>query len=102
VTGGDHEGRKVWTMFNIQNKSEAASKIGRDQLKSFLSKSTYTGDVNKLETVTDLIGLEAFASVTVRRDETWGDKNEIKYWKDSMEGTPLATGFAQDHEASFP
>lgn len=35
VLEGPHTGRKVFALFNIENKSEKAQQIGRGQLKSF-------------------------------------------------------------------
>jgi len=103
VTGGDNEGRRLFTNFNIVNNSVKAVEIGKSQLKSFLLKSKFK-DPDHLNDVADLVGLECFANVTIKRDETYGDKNEIKYWSDTF--TPgsekLATGFAETGAETFP
>jgi hypothetical protein len=36
VIEGDFKGRKIWHMFNVQNRSEQAQAIGRGQMKALL------------------------------------------------------------------
>lgn len=84
VLEGPHESRKLFTRFNIKNDSEQAQKIGRGQLKGFLTKSGFK-DPNKLEDVNHLCGLEAVAHVAVRTSSEYGDQNDIKYFKTKAE-----------------
>jgi hypothetical protein len=98
VTGGDHEGRKIWHRFNINNPSEKAQEIGRSQLKSFLLKSKAKNPDTPSD-VAEFIGLDCWVSVSVKNDAQYGDSNEVKYFKDNDAQPP--TEFAKDESAPF-
>lgn len=77
ITGPTHQGRKVFGNVTVRNPNVKAEEIGRQQL----------GDIMRaigLATVRDtdeLIGGQLGIKVSVRRDEQWGDKNDIKGYK---------------------
>lgn len=78
VVGSDFEGRKIFTNFNIKNDNEKAVEIGMQQLKSMMLAAGKKDCA--LKNASDLCGLRALAKVKVRKDETWGDRNEVHYW----------------------
>lgn len=104
ITGGDWEGRKVWHRFNLTNRNETATKIGRGQLKAFLTAANHA-DPNHLAEAQHIVGLQCLAKVTVKTDATYGDKNEVKGFTPFAEGdstTTAKTGTEFAHAASFP
>lgn len=78
VTSGPYEGRSLFTMFNIKNDAPKAAEIGLAQLKTFLKCAGQSGE--KLESVSDLIGLTANAVVKHKTD-SYGEKANISYFK---------------------
>ena len=91
------EGRKLWTRFNVVNPSEKAQQIGRDQLKTFMTMGKVKNP-NKLENVTDLIGLKT-VSVVQKLEDAYGEKNEVKRFEEikasgqpSLDMMPGSTG----------
>jgi hypothetical protein len=77
ITGPTHQGRKVFGNVTVRNSNPKAEEIGRQQL----------GDIMRavgLATVRDtdeLIGGQLSIKVSVRRDEQWGDKNDVKGYR---------------------
>jgi len=77
VIGPTHQGRVVFGNINIKNPNPKAEEIGRQQL----------GDLMRsigLARVTDtdqLIGGQLKIKVDVRKDEQYGDSNEVKGFK---------------------
>lgn len=77
VTGPSYEGRVVFTNLNINNPNPKAEEIGRQQL----------GDIARaigLPSVSDtdqLIGGNLSIKVTVKKDDEYGDANEVKGFK---------------------
>lgn len=47
VIDGQYKGRKVWQIFNIQNPSEMAQKIGRSDLKRMLEALSQTQPIQR-------------------------------------------------------
>lgn len=66
-------GGKIWENFVLNNK------IGRGKLKQFLVKS---GGPLALKDVNDLCGLTCMANIVIQKDESYGDKNQIKSYMD--------------------
>ena len=79
IAVGHHEGRKIFTNLNVQNKSAKATEIGLQQLKSLLECSGYK-DPNKLENVSDLEGLRVGVKTKIKKDEQFGDRVEISFF----------------------
>jgi len=62
-------GGKIWENFVLNNK------VGRGKLKQFLVKS---GGPLALKDVNELCGLSCVANIGIQKDESFGDKNQIK------------------------
>jgi len=76
----EYEAMHIYHMFNIENSNAQTKRIGLEQLKTFLLAAGHTGD--KLEKITDLIGLTAFAKVVT--DVYMGrEQLKIKYFTDN-------------------
>ena len=93
VVDGDHAGRVLFTNFNIQNPSEKAQEIGRQQLKQ-LAVAVGLPNPNAIERSEDLHDIAVTAYVKRVRNEQYGDsdgfQNEIANYK-AVSGAPLAT-----------
>lgn len=77
IIGPSHQGRQVFGTLNIKNDSQKAEEIGRQQLGSLMRAIG-------LARVTDtdqLINGEMQIKLSIKRDEQYGDKNEIKAFK---------------------
>ena len=90
ITGPTHQGRKVFGNVTVRNSNPKAEEIGRQQL----------GDIMRavgLATVRDtdeLIGGQMSIKVSIRRDEQWGDKNDVKGYKAVSGSAAPAPAFA--------
>lgn len=88
ITGPSHQGRKVFGNVTVRNSNPKAEEIGRQQL----------GDIMRavgLATVRDtdeLIGGQLCIKVSIRRDEQWGDKNDVKGYK-AIAGSPAPSAY---------
>jgi len=74
VIEGEYKERLVFQMFNIDNPSEKAQKIGRQQLSSFCRAI----NVPKPKSEQELLNIPLVVELKIRKDEEYGDKNEIK------------------------
>lgn len=77
ITGPSHQGRVVYGNLNIKNANPKAEEIGRQQLGELMRSIG-------LARVTDtdqLIGGDLQIKLAVKKDEEYGDKNEIKGFK---------------------
>ena len=77
IIGPSHQGRVVFGNINIKNANPKAEEIGRQQLGEIMRAIG-------LARVTDtdqLIGGNVQIKLSVKQDETYGDKNEIKGFK---------------------
>lgn len=84
ITGPAHQGRVVFTNLNLVNPNPKAEEIGRQQLDQ-LMRATGLGVVQDTD---QLIGGTCQVKVTVKRDEQYGDGNEIKAYKAIEGGAP--------------
>lgn len=74
ICKGEYEGRKVWANFNINNPSEKAQKIGRQQIVSW---ATAAGKPNASDT--DALIERPFKAVLgIEKSAGYSDKNNIK------------------------
>ena len=105
ITGPSHQGRVVYGNLNIKNANPKAEEIGRQQLGELMRSIG-------LARVTDtdqLIGGDLQIKLAVKKDEEYGDKNEIKGFK-AINGsqppmptsTPIQSTPAQPAAASAP
>jgi len=77
IIGPSHQGRVVFGNINIKNANPKAEEIGRQSLGELMRAIG-------LARVTDtdqLIGGNVQIKLSVKQDETYGDKNEIKGFK---------------------
>lgn len=77
ITGPSHQGRVVFANININNPNPTAEKIGRGQLRQMR-------DAIGLPNLTDtdqLIGGDMQIKLTVKKDDQYGDGNEVKGFK---------------------
>jgi Flp pilus assembly CpaE family ATPase len=73
-------GQTIWHMFNIENKSQKATDIGRAQLKEFMRVGGKL-DPNTLNDVTELCGLTALARVKIQSSDNYGEQPRITSFK---------------------
>lgn len=75
VKGGEHDGRLLWHIFNVQNRSETAQRIGRQQLVSW---ATACGKPEADDT-DKLIGKKFRAIVEIQKGTGgYKDSNRVK------------------------
>ncbi len=80
ITDGEFEGRKVFTNFNVQHSNEMATKIARQTLAKLVRAAN--GPL-VLEGPDQLLGLNFIAVTTIKNDETYGERVEVKGYKPS-------------------
>ena len=73
VTSGPFERRKLFAQLNIKNPNETAQKIGNGQLKALCQAV----GVERCRDTAELHDIPFIAKVKVKRDQLYGDKNEI-------------------------
>ena len=78
VTGGDHEGKSVYTNFNIKNESARAQEIGLQELKRFLMVAEM--DDSKLDKVTDLVGKNVTMATKLVENNKGNKMAEVHYF----------------------
>jgi hypothetical protein len=74
VSQAEFNGRKVWMNFNINNPSEKAQSIGRQQLVSW---ATAAGKPNASDS-DQLIGRKFKCALGIEKSAGYSDKNNIK------------------------
>jgi hypothetical protein len=79
VLEGTRKGKTVYHMFNIKNPNPEAVRIGHQQLKSFMMAAGFSSFV--LKSASDLCGATVVARVKIKKDDTYGDKNNITGFK---------------------
>jgi len=89
ITGPAYQGRVVWANINIQNTSAMAEEIGHRNL----------GDIGRaigLAVISDtdqLVGGNLQIKLTIKKDEQYGDKNEVRGYK-AIDGAAPMPKFA--------
>ena len=85
VKGGEHDGRFVWHIFNVNNKSETAQRIGRQQLVAW---ATACGKPDADDT-DKLIGKKFKATVEVQKGTGgYKDSNRVKAFLFDSDAAP--------------
>lgn len=84
IIGPSHQGRVVFGNINVKNSSPKAEEIGRQQLGNLMRAIGLT----RVTDTDQLINGELQIKLSIKRDEEYGDKNEIKAFK-SMNGGSL-------------
>ena len=87
VKGGEHDGRYIWNIFNINNRSETAQRIGRQQLVAW---ATACGKPDADDT-DKLVGKKFRAVVEIQKGTgAYKDSNRIKVFLFDSEAAPAA------------
>lgn len=87
ITGPAYQGRVIWGNLNIHNPNATAEEIGRRAL----------GDIARaigLEKISDtdqLVGGNLQIKVTIKKDDQYGDKNEVRGYKALDGAAPMPT-----------
>jgi hypothetical protein len=88
ILGPTHQGRVVFGMIQITNKNPAAEEIGDQQM----AKLRLAVGIARLTDSDQLVGKNLSIKLSEKKDDDYGDKNEVKGWK-SIEGSaPPALG----------
>lgn len=77
ITGPTHQGRVVFGNLNIKNPNPKAEEIGRQQLGEIMRAIGLT----QVTDTDQLIGGRLEIKLTIRKDEQYGDGNDIKGFK---------------------
>ena len=77
VTGPSHQGRVLFSNINIQNSSQKAEEIGRQQLGSIMRAI----NLPALQDTDQLIGGELSVKLAIRKSDEYGEQNEVKGYK---------------------
>lgn len=78
VADGEFAGRKIFEGYQLTGNQKAVE-IGRGQLKALWRCAGHSDFV--IQDVSQFINLEIAASVKIKSDETYGDKNTISSFK---------------------
>lgn len=77
ITDGEHKGRMIFENFMLSG-NEKSVQINMSRLKALL---TCAGHKLNIEGPHEFVGLEVAASVKIKTDEQYGDKNTISMFK---------------------
>ena len=77
VIDGEFAGRRIFGNLNIRNPNPKAEEIGRAQLGELMRAV----GLPKLQDSDQLIGCTLQVKVNIKKDEQYGDRNEIKSFK---------------------
>lgn len=104
VSNGQNAGRVIFIIVNVNNKNPKATGIGLGQLKNLVTAAGKERWYEQLKTCNSWEDAEAhlntlhstianipvIGKVTVKRDETYGDKNDIKSFSKAQSVAPAA------------
>jgi hypothetical protein len=82
ILGPTHKGRMVFGNINIRNPSAKAEEIGRQQLGELMAAI----GLPSVQDTDQLIGATCQIKLTIRKDEQYGDLNDVRGWK-AIEGS---------------
>lgn len=99
VIEGPSKGRKVWQSFNVKHNSAEAQRIGQAQFSALCHA---VGRVRIGDTA-ELHGVPCRIKVAIRKDDQYGDKNEVKGVESAIGSQPAqATPFPPSAPAAAP
>ena len=87
IADGECRGRKVWDRLNVSNANAEAERIGRQQLSALC----HAIGVLQVQDTNQFHGKAARIRVTVRKDATYGDGNDVKGYE-AAGARPMPTG----------
>jgi len=82
ITGPTHQGRVIYDIINIKNKSSQAEEIGRQQLGNLMRAI----GLAKVDDTDELIGGNIQVKVGIRQQEGYDPTNNVKAYK-SLSGS---------------
>ena len=91
VLGPTHQGRVVFGNLNIKNPNPKAEEIGRQQLGDLMRAI----GLAKVTDTDQLIGGTLQIKLDIRRDETYGDSNDVKGYKAGAGAASAPPAFAK-------
>lgn len=97
ILDGQYVNRKVFDRLNVQNQNPTAEKIGQEQLSAIC----HATGVLQLQDSTQLHARPCKIKVKVRKDEQYGDSNEVKGVSATAQGASFAAPAAA-HAAAAP
>lgn len=86
VTGESHTGRTVFGNINLRNPNPKAEEIGRQQLGDLMRSV----GLARLTDTDQLIGMVCQIKLAIRKDEQYGDSNDVKAHKAYGAAPPTA------------
>jgi hypothetical protein len=89
VTGPAHQGRVVFSIVNIRNKSAEAQNIGLQQLGSIMRAVGLT----RVDDTDQLIGGRLLIKVTIRKQDGYEPTNDVRGYK-AIEGAVMPAAAA--------
>lgn len=93
VDEGEHTGRFIWDLLNIQHKNPKAQTIGQGALKRYMAACGIQGTLNDS---TQLHNIPFIASLKIVADDRDGEKNAVKTVKPYQNPVPA------QHNATSP
>jgi hypothetical protein len=86
IIDGPHKNRRVWSSLNVKHTNPTAQGIAQQQLSSIC----HATGVIKLQDTSQLHNRPLKIRVKIRKDEQYGDKNEIGGYESAAGGSILA------------
>jgi hypothetical protein len=77
VIGPSHQGRVVFGNLNVKNPNPKAEEIGREQLGAMMRAI----GLSKIKDTDQLIGGSLSIKLSIQRDPTYGESNDVKAFK---------------------
>lgn len=96
VTGDAYGGRVVFGNINLRNPNPKAEEIGRQQLGDLMRAV----GLARLTDTDELIGMVCQIKLAVRKDEQYGDSNDVKAHKAFGASAPPAAAAAKPQQSS--
>ena len=93
ILGPKFQGRKLFTNFNLINDNPEAARIGKQQVKSFMTAGGMSQEqINRFNDTDQLLGLTCKVRVSVDDDGgAYGPQNRIKSFK-KPDNAPISAG----------
>lgn len=101
VIKGKQKGRMVWHTLNLDNPSKEAVNIAKNETATIINQIYGEGkDVESIKQLQKMItGKRVEAQIKIRKDDTYGDKNEISYFIDPNDTGSKSSGSDDDTSA---
>lgn len=87
ITGPAYQGRVIWGNLNIHNPNATAEEIGRRDL-GYIARAI---GLEKISDTDQLVGGNLQIKLTIKKDEQYGDKNEVRGYKAIDGAAPMPT-----------